>query len=107
LQTKKMKLVIAIIRPAKVSEVKDVLFEEKVERFVVTDVMGCGSQKGYTESYKNTTVEVNLIKKAKLEIEVADKKVRSVVQKIIAVCRSGRFGDGKIFVVNIPKYIEL
>jgi nitrogen regulatory protein P-II 1 len=102
-----MKLVIAIIRPTKLSEVKDVLLEEKVERFVITDVMGCGSQRGYTESYKNTTVEVNLIKKAKIEIEVSDKKVRSVVQKIIAVCRSGRFGDGKIFVVNVPKYIDL
>jgi nitrogen regulatory protein P-II 1 len=102
-----MKLVIAIIRPTKLSEVKDVLLEEKVERFVITDVMGCGSQRGYTESYKNTTVEVNLIKKAKIEIEVSDKKVLSVVQKIIAVCRSGRFGDGKIFVVNVPKYIDL
>jgi nitrogen regulatory protein P-II 1 len=102
-----MKLVIAIVRPTKVAEVKDVLFEEKVDRFVVTDVMGCGSQKGYTESFKNTTVEVNLLKKAKIEIEVADKKVRSVVQKIIAVCRSGRFGDGKIFVVNVPTYIDL
>jgi nitrogen regulatory protein PII len=102
-----MKLVIAIVRPTKVAEVKDVLFEEKVERFVVTDVMGCGSQKGYTESFKNTTVEVNLLKKAKIEIEVPDKKVRSVVQKIITVCRSGRFGDGKIFVVNVPAYIDL
>lgn len=102
-----MKLVIAVIRPTKVSEVKDVLIEEKVERFAITDVMGCGSQKGYTESYKNTTVEVNLLKKAKIEMEVSDKRVRSVVQKIIAICRSGRFGDGKIFVVNIPRYVEL
>jgi nitrogen regulatory protein P-II 1 len=102
-----MKLVIAVIRPTKLLEVKDVLIEEKIERFVVTDVMGCGSQKGYTESYKNTTVEVNLLKKAKIEIEVSDKRVCSVIQRIIAVCRSGQFGDGKIFVVNVPQYIDV
>ena len=80
------------------------LRNEGVERFTVVNVMGCGNQSGYTESYKNTTVEVNLLKKMKLEFEVPDEKVRTLIDQIIKLCRSGKIGDGKIFVMNIPQW---
>ncbi len=102
-----MKLVIAVIRPTKLPDVKDVLLDEKVEGFSVTEVMGCGSQSGNTESEKNSTVETNLLRKIKVEIEVPDKRVRPVIDKIAGVCRSGRIGDGKIFVLNVPLYVDM
>ena len=76
---------------------------EGVERFTVVNVMGCGNQSGYTESYKNTTVEVNLMKKMKLEFEVPDEKAPALIGRIINLCRSGKIGDGKIFVMNISR----
>jgi nitrogen regulatory protein PII len=98
-----MKLISAIIRPGKLQDIQDLLRSEGVERFTVVNVMGCGNQSGYTESYKNTTIEVNLLKKMKLEFEVPDEKVRILTDRIIKLCRSGKIGDGKIFVMNIPK----
>jgi nitrogen regulatory protein PII len=102
-----MKLVIAIIRPALLPDVKEVLFDEKVEGFSVTDVMGCGNQWGHTESEKNTTVESNLIRKIKIEFQVAGTRVRPVIDKIMRVCRSGRIGDGKIFVLNVSNSVAM
>jgi nitrogen regulatory protein PII len=101
----RMKLVSAIIRPGKLQDLQDMLLNEGVDRFTVINVMGCGSQAGYTESYKNTTVEVNLLKKMKIEIQVADERVRSLIDRIITLCRSGKIGDGKIFVMNIPESV--
>jgi nitrogen regulatory protein P-II 2 len=100
-----MKLLTAIIRPGKLQDIQDMILHEGVDRFMVVNVMGCGSQAGYTESFKNTTVEVNLVKKMKIEIQVADEKVRSLIDHIITLCRSGKIGDGKIFVMNIPECI--
>ncbi len=102
-----MKLVVAIIRQAKLPDVKDALLNEEVQSFSVLEVMGCGNQWGRTESEKNSTVESTLIKKTKLEIEVPEKSVQSVIGKIVGVCRSGRIGDGKIFVLNIPQCVTL
>jgi nitrogen regulatory protein P-II 1 len=99
-----MKLVSAIIRPGKLQDIQDMLQSEGVERFTVVNVMGCGNQSGYTESYKNTTIEVNLLKKMKLEFEIPDEKVSTLIDQIIRLCRSGKIGDGKIFVMNIPKF---
>jgi nitrogen regulatory protein P-II 1 len=100
-----MKLVTAIIRPSRVLDVKDVLSDEPIERFTVTDVMGCGAY-GRISSRKST-IEVDLLKNAKIEIEVSAESVRSVIDKIINVCRSGKPGDGKIFVATIPECISL
>jgi nitrogen regulatory protein P-II 1 len=98
-----MKLITAIIRPGTLQEIRDMLQSEGVEQFTVVNVMGCGNQSGYTESYKNTTIEVNLLKKMKLEFEVPDEKVRVLIDQIIKLCRSGKIGDGKIFVMNVPQ----
>jgi nitrogen regulatory protein P-II 2 len=98
-----MKLLTAIVRPGKIQDVQDMLLDEGVERFSVMNVMGCGNQSGYTESYKNTNIEVNLLKKMKIEIEIPDQKVRPLIDRITQLCRSGKIGDGKIFVMNIPQ----
>jgi nitrogen regulatory protein PII len=102
-----MKLVVAVIRPTKLPDVKDVLLDETVEGFSVTEVMGCGSQSGHTESEKNSAFETNLLRKIKVEIEVPDKRVRALIGKIAGVCRSGRIGDGKIFVLNVPHTVSM
>jgi nitrogen regulatory protein PII len=99
-----MKLIAAIIRPGKLQDLQEILLDEGVDGLTVNNVMGCGNQRGYTESFNNTTIEVNLIKKMKIEIEVPDEKVRTLIEKIIKLCRSGKIGDGKIFVMNIPEY---
>jgi nitrogen regulatory protein P-II 1 len=102
-----MKLVVAIIRPGKLPDVKDALLDENIEGFSAFEVMGCGNQWGHTESEKSSTVESSLIRKTKVEIEVPDTGVRKVIDKITGVCRSGRIGDGKIFVYNLPQSVAL
>ncbi len=102
-----MKLVVAIIRPGKLPDVKDALLDDDIEGFSATEVMGCGNQWGHTESEKNSTVESNLMKKAKIELEVPDASVKKVVERITGVCRSGRIGDGKIFVLNLAQTMAL
>jgi nitrogen regulatory protein P-II 1 len=96
-----MKLITAIVRPGKLQDIQGLLRSEDIGRFTVVSVMGCGCQSGYTESYRNTTVDVSLLKKIKIEFEVADEKVRKLIDGIMKLCRSGKIGDGKIFVMNI------
>jgi nitrogen regulatory protein P-II 1 len=98
-----MKLINAIIRPGKLQDIQDMLLTEGIGRFTVVNVMGCGNQSGYSESYINTTAEVNLVKKMKLEFEVPDEKTPALIERIIKLCRSGKIGDGKIFVMNISR----
>jgi|WetSurMetagenome_2_1015567.scaffolds.fasta_scaffold00008_3 nitrogen regulatory protein PII len=96
-----MKLVVAIIRPGKVPDVTEALRDEGVNGFSATEVMGCGNQWGRTESEKNSTVESNLIRKTKVEFEVEEPAVSTVVARIVGACRTGRIGDGKIFVFDV------
>lgn len=98
-----MKLISAIIRPGKMQDIQEMLRAESVERFTVVNVMGCGNQGGYSESGKNATVEVNLMKKMKLEFEAPDEKAPVLIGRIVNLCRSGKIGDGKIFVMNISQ----
>jgi len=99
-----MKLVSAIVRPGTLQDFQVMLLDQGVGMFTVVNVMGCGSQSGYTESYRNTTVEVNLLKKMKIDMEVPDEKVSPLIDRIISLCRSGKIGDGKIFVTDIPEF---
>jgi nitrogen regulatory protein PII len=102
-----MKLIVAIIRPGKLSDVREALLDEPVESFTAFEVMGCGNQWGHTESEKNSTIESNLMKKVKIEIEIPEANARSVMNKIVTACRSGRIGDGKIFVLNASQCIPI
>lgn len=93
-----MKKIEAIIRPGKLDSVKDALSNHGVNGLTVTQVIGCGKQKGNTQIYRGVEYTVHLIPKVKIEIVVMDKYVEDVIQVITKEARTGEIGDGKIFV---------
>ena len=102
-----MKLVTAVIQPTKLPDVKKALFDADIRKMTVTNVIGCGQQGGYTESYRGSMIEVNLLKKVRLEIAVNDSYVKPTVDAIIKGARTGNIGDGKIFIVDLPECIRI
>ncbi len=102
-----MKLIIAYIQPERLPNVKSELSAEKVDRLSVTNALGCGSQKGFTESYRGTDVEINLLKKVRLEIAVNDDFVQKTIDAIVRGARTGTIGDGKIFVLPLEQIIRI
>jgi nitrogen regulatory protein P-II 1 len=105
-----MKLIVAIIRPERLEAVQQALNECDVYLMTVSDVRGCGRQRGYTEVYRSTEVEVRLLPKVKLEIAVNDAFVEAAVEAIVHSARSpdvGQVGDGKIFVLDLEDCIRI
>jgi nitrogen regulatory protein P-II 2 len=102
-----MKLIIAYIQPQKLNDVKQALYAAEVYKISVTNALGCGQQKGYHETYRGVDVEVNLLKKVRLEIAVNENFVEPTIEAIIAGARTGQIGDGKIFVVDLPECIRI
>jgi nitrogen regulatory protein P-II 1 len=102
-----MKLIIAYVQPEQLNEVKQSLYEKEVYKMSVTNAMGCGQQKGYHETYRGADIEVNLLKKVRIEIAVNDDYVDTVVEAIIAGARTGNIGDGKIFILDLPECIRI
>jgi nitrogen regulatory protein P-II 2 len=102
-----MKLIIAYIQPEKLNDVKQALYEAEVYKVSVTNAMGCGQQRGYHESYRGVDVEVNLLKKVRLEIAVNQAFVQATVDAIIKGARTGTIGDGKIFVLDLAECIRI
>ena len=102
-----MKLIMAIVKPHKLNDVKQELFKEEVYKMSVTNALGCGQQKGYHESYRGVDIEVNLLKKVRLEIAVNEKFVRRTVDAIVRSARSGEIGDGKIFILELGECIRI
>ena len=102
-----MKLVIAFIQPHKLQDVKKALYDAKVHKMSVTNALGCGEQQGYEESYRGIKFEVNLLKKVRLEIGVNDDFVDETIEAIVKGARTGQIGDGKIFVLDLPKCIRI
>lgn len=102
-----MKLIIAYIQPHKLNDVKEELYKSDIFRMSVTNSLGCGQQKGYHESYRGVDIEVNLLKKVRLEIAVNDQFVQPTVDAIIAGARTGEIGDGKIFVQSLDDVIRI
>jgi nitrogen regulatory protein P-II 1 len=102
-----MKLIIAYIQPDKLTAVKQALYEKEVYKMSVTNALGCGQQKGYHETYRGADVEVNLLKKVRMEIAVNDKFVEPTVNAIIKGARSGKIGDGKIFIHSLDECIRI
>jgi len=102
-----MKMIVAIIQPTKLPDVKKALFDAKIGKMTVTNVIGCGQQAGYTESYRGSIIEVNLIKKIRVEVAVNDDFVKPTVDAIIKGARSGNIGDGKIFILDLPQCIRI
>ncbi|MFC1490690.1 P-II family nitrogen regulator [Candidatus Latescibacterota bacterium] len=102
-----MKLIVAYIQPEKLTAVKQSLYEAKVYKISITNALGCGQQKGYHESYRGVDIEVNLLKKVRLEIAVNADFVKPTIDAIIAGARTGEIGDGKIFVTNLEDCIRI
>lgn len=103
-----MKLVIAYIQPERLSAVKNELFKSEVFKLsVIPNALGCGQQKGYTEEYRGVILETNLRMKVRLEIAVNDNFVRPTVDAIIKGARTGKIGDGKIFILDLPECIRI
>ena len=102
-----MKLIIAYIQPEKLNDVKQSLYKNKVYKVSVTNALGCGQQKGYHESYRGVDVEVNFLKKVRLEIALNEDFVQSTIEAIIAGAKTGEIGDGKIFVIDLDRCIRI
>lgn len=102
-----MKLVEAIIKPFKLDEVKDALNEIGVMGITVSEVKGFGRQKGHTELYRGAEYVVDFIPKVKLEIAVADDMVTKVLETIENAAKTGRIGDGKIFVMSLEEAVRI
>ncbi|MDD3297001.1 MAG: P-II family nitrogen regulator [Candidatus Omnitrophica bacterium] len=102
-----MKIIIAMIQPHKLPDVKKALFEADVHKMTVTNALGCGQQKGFTETYRGVIQEVNLLKKVRLEIAINENYVDATVDAIIKGARTGNIGDGKIFIVDLPECIRI
>ena len=102
-----MKLVEAIIKPFKLDEVKDALNEIGIEGITVSEVKGFGRQKGHTELYRGAEYVVDFIPKIKLEIAITDDLVAKVVETIQTAAKTGRIGDGKIFVLPMDEALRI
>jgi len=102
-----MKKVEAIIKPFKLEEVKDALGEIGIEGMTVTEVKGFGRQKGHTEIYRGSEYTVDFLPKIKLELVVADNRVDAAVAAIIKAAKTGKIGDGKVFVSKIDDAIRI
>ncbi|OGF49655.1 MAG: transcriptional regulator [Candidatus Firestonebacteria bacterium RIFOXYA2_FULL_40_8] len=102
-----MKLIIAIIQPYKLEEVKKELYKAEVNLMTVSEVLGHGRQKGVTEVYRGVKETGNLLRKIRLEIAVNDDFVKKTVDAIISGARTGETGDGKIFVLDLPECIRI
>ena len=102
-----MKMIIAIIQPEKLEDVKAALFNAEVHKMTVSRVRGCGQQMGFTEHYRGQVRAVNLIEKVRLEIAVNDDFVDLTIKTIIKAAKSGKIGDGKIFVMPLEQCIRI
>lgn len=102
-----MKKIEAIIRPSKLEEVKEALSEYGIKGMTVTQVMGCGKQKGRVNVYRGQEYTINLLPKIKMEIIIKDARVEEVVDLIIKTARTGEVGDGKIFIYPLDNAVRI
>ncbi|MBL9206069.1 MAG: P-II family nitrogen regulator [Opitutaceae bacterium] len=102
-----MKLIIAIIKPFKLEEVKEGLTEIGIEGMTLTEVKGFGRQKGHTETYRGSEYTVDFLPKLQLEIVVPDELVDSAVKTIVGKAKTGKIGDGKVFVVGVEQAVRV
>jgi nitrogen regulatory protein P-II 1 len=102
-----MKLIIAIIKPFKLDDVKTALAEAGIEGMTVTDVKGFGRQKGHTEIYRGSEYTVDFLPKVRIDLAVADDRVAAAIDAISKGARTGKIGDGKIFVVPLEETVRI
>ena len=102
-----MKKVEAIIKPFKLDEVKEALSQVGVQGMTVTEVKGHGRQRGHTEMYRGAEYVVDFLPKVKLELVVSDAQVHPVIKAIITAAKTGKIGDGKIFVLDVAEAVRI
>ena len=102
-----MKLIIAIIKPFKLEEVKEALAAAGIEGMTVTEVKGFGRQKGHTEIYRGSEYTVDFLPKVKIEVAVGDETAGKAVDTIVKAAKTGKIGDGKVFVVPIEEAVRI
>ena len=102
-----MKLVIAIIQPYKLEEVKDELYKSEVNLITVSEVLGHGRQKGVTEVYRSAKETGNLLRKIRIEIAVNDNYLEPTIKAIVKGAKTGEIGDGKIFVLDLKECVRI
>ena len=102
-----MKLITAVIQPERLPEVKKSLFNSGIAKMTVTNVIGCGQQSGYKENYRGNVIDVNLLKKIRIEIAVNEDFVQTAVDALIRGAKTGNIGDGKIFITELPTCIRI
>lgn len=102
-----MKLVVAMVQPHKLPDVKKALFDADIHKMTVTNVLGCGQQKGFSETYRGVVHEVNLLKKVRFEVAVNEEFVDATIKAIVKGAKSGQIGDGKIFVLNLERCVRI
>jgi len=102
-----MKLIVAIIKPFKLEEVKEALSAAGIEGMTVTEVKGFGRQKGHTEIYRGSEYTVDFLPKVKIEVAVADEVAGKAVEAIVKAAKTGKIGDGKVFVVALEEVVRI
>ena len=102
-----MKMVMAIIKPFKLDDVREALTGLGIEGLTVSEVKGYGRQKGQTEIYRGAEYAVNFLPKVKIELALADDRVESAVEAIAKAANTGRIGDGKIFVIDVAHAVRI
>ncbi len=102
-----MKLIIAVIQPEKLTDVKNALTKEGIGKMTVSNVIGCGQQGGFEEHYRGAIVEVNLLDKVRIEIAVNDEFKEKAIEAICDSAYTGKIGDGKIFVMSLEDCIRV
>ncbi len=102
-----MKLIVAMIKPFKLDDVREALHEVEVHGMTITEAKGFGRQKGHTEIYRGAEYAIEFLPKIRIEIAIADDKVDSVIEAISNAARTGKIGDGKIFVSPLEQAIRI
>ncbi len=102
-----MKLITAYIQPERLNSVKQALYEREIFKISITNALGCGQQKGYHETYRGADIEVNLLKKVRIEIAVNQDFVTPAVEAICEGARTGNIGDGKIFITPLEECVRI
>jgi nitrogen regulatory protein P-II 1 len=102
-----MKLIIAIIKPFKLEEVKEALAAAGIEGMTVTEVKGFGRQKGHTEIYRGSEYTVDFLPKVKLEVAVSDETAGKAVDAIVKSAKTGKIGDGKVFILPLEEVVRI
>lgn len=102
-----MKLITAIVKPFTLTDIKEALEQAGVQGMTVTETQGFGQQKGHTEVYRGAEYAVDFVPKVKIEVVVSDAQLAEVIEVIVTTARTGKMGDGKVWVTNVERLIRV